>query len=220
MNKNKFVLFDIDYTLFDKDLFLDSLFESIGIMLDIDKKIMWKIGNVSYRQSVVELDHFDPKYFSLKVAEGLDRLQSLRKIENAVSEKYNSPGSLYKETLETIEEISRIAKIGILSKGHDVFQKNKINKFRHLLEEDHIYITKDKYETLLSIIHKYNGLKLFLIDDLLDVLYSAKKIKPDIITIWVKRGIYAENKKPIPGFLPDAEVANLSEVVRIVRSNS
>ena len=42
---------------------------------------------------------------------------------------------------------------------------------------------------------------------------------PSVFTIWVKRGFYAENQKNIPGFKPDAEIKNLSEVVKIVKEN-
>jgi FMN phosphatase YigB (HAD superfamily) len=218
-NSKPVVLFDIDYTLFDKDLFLDSLYGSIGNLFGISIDGMKRVGNAAYEECTSEFDHFEPKYFSQKIAEGLGKMQFLQKIENEVLNKYNSPGSLYSETLKTIEEISEVARIGILSKGQSVFQRNKIYKFKNLLDEDHIYITDDKYKTLLNIINKYKGIKLYLVDDLLDILYSAKKLKSDIVTVWVKRGIYAQNREPIPGFKPDVEVENLSEVVKIVKSN-
>jgi len=219
MQNKPVVLFDIDYTLFDKDIFLDSLFISVGNLFGMERNEITEIGKLAYKENIVELDHFDPKYFSLKIAENLDKLQDLARIEDLVLEKYNNPESLYPETLDTVNKISEIATVGIFSKGHDRFQKNKINKFRHLLKEDHIYITNNKYEALQRIADKYSGVKLYLVDDLLDILYSAKKLKADIMTIWVKRGIYAKNQEAISGFSPDAEIENLSEVVKIVKSN-
>ena len=149
----------------------------------------------------------------------LDKQKDLQRIEKLVTEKYNHPGSLYEETLDTITKISKIATIGIFSKGHDQFQRNKISEFKHLLGEDHIYIMSNKFEALREIADKYSGIKLYLVDDLLDILYSAKKLKADIYTIWIKRGRYAMNQEPIPGFSPDAQIGNLSEVVKVIESN-
>lgn len=213
------VLFDIDYTLFNRDKFLESLFDSVGELFEIEKKMMREIGEIAYRETVAEVDHFSPKEFSLKIATALGKISLLPKIEEIVTAKYNRPESLYEETLETITEVAKVADVGIFSRGHKQFQGNKIMKFKHLLHADHIYMDIDKLKILPEIIAKYKQAKLYLIDDLLDVLHLAKKLKEDIVTIWVKRGMYAENQKDIPGFSPDAEVENLSEVARIVKSN-
>lgn len=212
----KVVLFDIDYTLFDKDIFLDSLFSSIGDLLGIEKGQMKKIGDVSYKENIEELDHFDPKYFSSRIAKNLNREENLESIEDLVSRKYNSPGSLYEESIKTLGEISKIATVGILSKGHSVFQRNKIFAFIHLLDEAHIYITDDKYKMLESIMGKYKDIELYIVDDLLDILYASKKLKDNVFTIWIKRGVYADSQEEIPGFIPDATVLNLSEIIPII----
>ncbi|OGH24823.1 MAG: hypothetical protein A3B47_00105 [Candidatus Levybacteria bacterium RIFCSPLOWO2_01_FULL_39_24] len=220
MQQNKpVVLFDIDYTLFNRDIFLESLFDSIGSLFKIDKKAMAQIGQTAYKETVNEFNRFKPKEFSLKVAKALGRIRGLRKIEDIAMAKYNRPESLYEETLETISEVSRIAVIGIFSKGHKQFQVNKVRKFKHLLHVDHVYMGVDKYKTLPKIIDKYKQTKLYLIDDLLDILYLAKKLKNDIVTIWVKRGIYAASQELIPGFKPDAIITNISDIVSIIKNN-
>ena len=86
-------------------------------------------------------------------------------------------------------------------------------------KEENVHIFDNKDANLIKIIDKYKGLKIFIIDDKLEILYSAKMYMDQLFTIWVKRGWYAENQKAIPDFIPDAEVENLSDVVRIVKSN-
>ena len=66
---------------------------------------------------------------------------------------------------------------------------------------------------------KYKDSKLFFVDDKLEILYSAKKHMPQVVTIWVKRGPFAQNQKPILDFNPDAQVDNLLEVVEIIKKS-
>ena len=158
MNKKKFVLFDIDFTLFDVQAFKDS-----------------------------------------KLTE------------------YTA----YKEVMQVLDETSKFARLGIISKGETEFQKTKLEKtgMAKFFKEENIHIFEDKEANLTKIIDKYKDHRIFLVDDRLGTLHSAKKHLEQVFTIWVKRGWFAENQKEIFGFTADAEVENLSEVVRIVRSN-
>jgi len=159
MHKNKIVLFDIDYTLFDTAFF--------------------KQSGLSYHK-------------------------------------------IYEEVVKVLDALSTFATLGIFSKGETQFQKTKLEKtgiLKHFREEN-INIFIDKDVNLIQVIEKYKDSRIFFVDDKLEILYSAKKHAKQVFTIWVKRGWYAENQKGIPGFKPDAEVENLSEVARIVRSGS
>ncbi len=158
MNKQKFVLFDIDFTLFDTQTFKDSKLT-----------------------------------------------------------KYTS----YGEVISVLENLSKIAELGIFSKGESEFQKTKLEKtgMAKFFKEENVHIFIDKDVNLINVLENYKNSKIFLIDDKLEILYSAKKCMEQVFTIWVKRGWFAENQNPIKGFKSDAEVENLSEVVRIVGSN-
>ncbi len=85
-------------------------------------------------------------------------------------------------------------------------------------KENNIHIFDDKDVNLISVLEKYKDSRIFLVDDKLGILYSAKKHMDQVFTIWVKRGPYAKNQEPILGFKPDAEVEDLSEVTKIIRS--
>jgi len=158
MNKKKFVLFDIDFTLFDT-----------------------------------------------------------RTFKNSQLTRY----TVYVEVMSVLEKLSKIAELGIFSKGESEFQKTKLAKtgMEKFFKDKNIHIFIDKDVNLINVLGKYRDSGIFIVDDRLEILYSAKKHMEQVFTIWVKRGWYAENQKPISGFTSDAEVENLSEVVRIVQSN-
>jgi len=128
---------------------------------------------------------------------------------------------IYAEVTQTLDGLNNFATLGIFSKGETQFQKTKLEKtgMAKFFKEENVHIFDNKDANLIKIIDKYKGLKIFIIDDKLEILYSAKMYMDQLFTIWVKRGWYAENQKAIPDFIPDAEVENLSEVVRIVKSN-
>ncbi len=132
-----------------------------------------------------------------------------------------SEHKVYAEVIQVLDGLNNFATLGIFSKGEVQFQKAKLEKTGMIkfFKEKNIHIFDDKDINLIRIIDKYKNYKLFLVDDKLEILYLAKKYMKQVFTIWVKRGWYAENQKAIPGFTPDAKVDNLSEIVRIVKSN-
>ena len=158
MSKNKVVLFDIDYTLFDTAFFKES-----GL-----------------------LEH-----------------------------------KIYEEVMQVLNNLNAVATLGIFSKGEVQFQKTKLDKtgMGKFFEENNIHIFDDKDVNLTSVLEKYKDSRIFLVDDKLRILYSAKKHMPQVFTIWVRRGPFAKIQKEIPGFTSDAEVVNLSEIVSIINRN-
>jgi hypothetical protein len=132
-----------------------------------------------------------------------------------------SDNKTYEEVRQVLDNLNTFATLGIFSEGEIQFQKTKLKKtdLVKFFEEKDVHIFDDKNINLKQTISKYKDSKIFLVDDRLGVLFSAKKNEKRIFAIWIKRGRYAQSQKPIPDFIPDAQVANLSEVVKIVRSN-
>ncbi len=131
-----------------------------------------------------------------------------------------SEHKIYEEVMQVLDSLSAVATLGIFSKGESEFQKIKLEKtgMAKFFKENDMHIFDDKDANLIGVLEKYKNSKLFLVDDKLGVLYSAKKHMPQVIAIWVKRGPFAQNQKEIPGFKPDAEVENLREIVSIINS--
>ena len=157
MDKNKVVLFDIDYTLFDTALFKESKL---------------------------------------------------------------SKHKVYEEVIEVLDYLKKSATLGVFSEGNIDSQRRKLKETNidKYFDKDHTHVVLKKLDELKRVLKNYENRQIFFVDDKLSILFDAKKIFPKVIAIWVKRGVYAENQKEIPGFRPDAEVENLSEVVKIVKS--
>lgn len=137
-----------------------------------------------------------------------------RKFKDSLLQDYN----IYNEVMEVLTELAGLASLGIFSKGETEFQKTKLKKtgIQRLFREENTHIFDDKDINLIKIIDKYRDFKIILVDDKLEILHSAKKHKPQVFTVWVKRGPYAKMQKPILGFKPDAEIIDLKEVVGII----
>ena len=129
--------------------------------------------------------------------------------------------NLYTEVLDLLAALRGKARLGIFSEGELDFQKTKLLKtdiLKHFLEEN-IHIVANKDATMREVLKRYKDETVFLVDDKLPVLHAAKEIMGTVKTIWIRRGIYAENQKPIFGFTPDYQVTNLSDVATIVEEN-
>ena len=123
-----------------------------------------------------------------------------------------------KEGLESIAKDPSI-KIGIFSGGESGFQLKKIEQIESFFHKDHIHVIKYKHLNVSKIIKKYKDFQVYLVDDVLNILYNAKKIDKSIITIWIKRGRFAEQKKDFADFRPDFDISDLKEIISIVEGS-
>lgn len=214
--KQKVVLFDIDYTLFDTEQFRDKLYKGLE---DVLEQKVQDAGTGIYKDIRKELGYFNPNLFLKRLAKHLKREADKEALRNVIWDEVAMRACIYPETEGTIEQLAKEALIGIFSKGFNTFQRAKLIAIKHFLDDQHIHVTVNKETRLPKLIKKYEGKRLYLVDDALDILSIAKKLDTNIFTIWVKRGRFAEMQEPIEGFVPDAIVLNLRTVVKIVTKN-
>lgn len=126
--------------------------------------------------------------------------------------------TLYKEVESTLEELSRVATLGIFSQGEVAFQKKKLNetKIAQYFFEEHTHIVQYKVDVMKEVFDTYKGSKIFFIDDWIDMLRMAKKVDSSVFTIWITRGEYKNEQKEFSDFTPDAVIVNLQEAVAII----
>jgi FMN phosphatase YigB (HAD superfamily) len=129
---------------------------------------------------------------------------------------------IYDEVVDVLGNLKNIGEFGIFSKGDDLFQKEKLEKtgISKYFNKKYIHVFKDKDIKLMEVIDLYKDYRIFLVDDKLDILYYAQKHRKDVVTIWVKRGPFAEKQKPISGFKPNLEVKDLLEIVKYISEKS
>src|ERR1700689_525668 len=65
----------------------------------------------------------------------------------------------YKEVNDTLEKLSRIATLGILSQGEVAFQKKKLNetKIAQYFFEEHTHIVQFKIDVMKEVFEKYKN---------------------------------------------------------------
>ncbi len=127
---------------------------------------------------------------------------------------------IFEEVKDVLDRLGKVAILGIFSEGDLEFQRKKLKEtaIYDYFEKDNTHIVLSKLADLRKVLARYKNRKTFFVDDKLSILFEAKKIFPEVVTIWVRRGIYALNQKEISGFKPDAIVENLQELVTIVSS--
>lgn len=216
MKKNSVILFDIDYTLFDTEIFREKLYDSISLALGIEKDKLTDKQQDAIRSIRSEVGYFHPEKFSHYLALSLNREKDEDKILKAIFKPENFLKVYYRETESVLKSLSGKLPLGVFSKGYSSLQKEKIKKLKKFLEDKHIHISTNKFESLPEILNKYKDKTLYIVDDALDVLHNAKQLSSSVITIWIKRGFFAEKQQPIEGFAPDAIIENLSELLPIV----
>jgi len=122
--------------------------------------------------------------------------------------------SLYAEVENTLKNLADHAVLGIFSEGETDLQKLKITNtgLDKYFSDLHIHVFASKKDFFTFTARNYTGSKIILVDDKLEVLFSAKNDHPEIKTVWIKRGKYAENQQPIENFKPDLEVLDLKDL--------
>lgn len=214
---DKIVLFDIDYTLFDTELFRQKLYRAVKKALKVDSNVL----DVAQKESIIdvrrETGYFNPELFSKLLAKNLNREKDEKIIFEALFNKENFKDNYYKEVRDILKKTSKIARIGIFSKGHHKLQREKLYEFKDILKSDDVHIATNKYKILLDVLDLYKKYRVYLVDDALDVLYEAKKLNKQIFTIWVKRGFYADKQENIKNWEPDAIISDLSKLLGIIK---
>ncbi len=203
-NKKIVVLFDIDRTIFNTAMFANDVYKKN--YKSIDKETFYK--NLEEIRINLKQIFSEKNTIRLNIASSLWRQAGLGQ-------------NFYEETITVLEEISKIVTVGIFSKGDERYQREKIKSILRFFNEDNINITLDKYKKLPEIIKKHKYDKLIIVDDMLNVLYTAKKLNKDIYTVWIKRKVsdeeYVFNQESIEGFSPDVTMSNLKKLIPIIK---
>ena len=220
MIKEKLILFDIDSTLFDTQKYILTFMRKIGeelIAEDIEDFV--KIALAIYEENKNNRLFFDLEGFSSVLSKKINRKIDNAKIRKIVFDEKLLEECIYPETLSVFKNLSNNKNLifGIFSSGKTDFQLLKIKSIRDFIHEKHIHISiADKKSQVAKVLEKYNdNIKIYLIDDLLEILMTAKIFNPSITVIWSKRGRHMYDQK-IDGFTPDFTVTSLTEIIKIV----
>lgn len=217
--KRTLVLFDIDHTLFDASLYRQLMFDLIEKCIAIEKgeSLREKLAEVyiSHRKKIRYFDlEFMLRELQLEINTEIDIAAIFDKI---LKDETSYTQAIYEDTVEVLQELAKNndVTIGIFSNGRHEHQLQKIKSFAHLIDKEHIHIFRMKEKELEKLSAKYKDYKLFIVDDILEILYNAKKVDNAINTVWIRRDGVLDQKTDT--FTPDYTVRNLREIIPVVR---
>lgn len=218
--KDNLILIDIDHTLFDAERFKKKLFSHIvHVLLRHDMVIDEATCESLYKKHAKMNEVFMPEQFVEEIFEeiGIDNEEVKKELLAELFAKSIHQAHLFEDTVRALHELEAFGKLGIFSQGNRKFQLAKLQEIQDFFAIEHIHIVVNKKNELRNIFEKYHEKTVVFIDDALPVLFEVKQLFPDVYTIWMKRGKYAENQNAITGFEPDSTVSSLEEAVPIVK---
>jgi len=219
--KKRFILLDIDNTLFDSTSYREKFSDKICTVLT--KQGVSNAANIC-----------DDVYTSLRVAKGLfapeefvDALVAKAGLPLSLSQQlldiiYHEKtirDNLYSEIRGTLMRLKEYGILGIFSQGKEKLQRKKIDTIQHFFHEDHMHIVENKEKAIEHVFTRYADSDTYLIDDALPILHAIHQQFPSIHTIWMKRGRYAKSQQDIAHFRPGASIVQLDEVLDIIKEN-
>ena len=217
-NSSTLILFDIDYTLFDVNKFRRKIFKIIKNMaLGKEIKNIDSMLREAYIVSRKDTGYFSLRTFLEYILTGLKVQVPIETLEKEILKEDLFTGNLYKEAKNVLRTLAKnkSLRIGIFSAG-DFFQRKKVKEIEDFLNREHVHIFVKKHKELPAIIKLYKKYKLYIVDDMLKILRTAKLLNKNVFTIWVKRKKFARQAEEITDFMPDAIVANLKEIPKLV----
>lgn len=177
----KIIFFDIDGTLFDVPNFLNLLHQKLIDQFDMTNQDISKL-KILYDEVKKENGYFLPTSFLTKIVNHF-QLLDLDRLEEIFWNVDLFEKSLYKDTL-AVGDLAKLAKIGIYSKGDLEFQRKKLSFLETSIDDQDIYIFPNKIGKAREVFEKYEGYKVYLVDDDLEVLEhveNSTRVNPVLI---------------------------------------
>ena len=171
------------------------------------------------------------KRYKIKKSRFLEAYQDSKKISGVVdvcvlskllgiSEKFffdtKFQKFLFKNSLQNLQILKTSGTVIIFSLGNKQFQQTKVKEcgIEQVVGEKNIVIVNDKTYGIKELLKKLHG-QVVMIDDASEILEEATRIRPDIITIWVRYGRY-KNRLPIIRSSITIEVGSFDEGVSTI----
>lgn len=182
--KGKIILFDIDGTLFDSSSFIKGFYKNISTKFNLGSDDIITMQRF-YEENKKKNGYFLPGIFLDKIAHNFPSIDLV--LLNKIFWNIDLfEENMYKDT-SLIRDLSKVAVIGIFSKGDSDFQKQKLTFFGDLLDGDNVHIFPNKIDKMDGVLGKYEDFQTYLIDDQNEVLIKAKELFPDIYAILIDR---------------------------------
>jgi len=206
--KQKITLFDIDGTLFDPKLFLENFYIKLTAKFNLTQEQLEQI-RAYYQKNKDEYSYFNPEAFLKTISQNFPQITEDH-LNSLFWDQKMFMSSFYKD-VDVLKPLSKIAKIGIFSKGDSKFQQEKLVSIRTFLNEENVNIFTNKIDKINQVLNKYRNFKIYLIDNDMVVLSQAKEFNGSIFTIQILR---VENQ--LKNDRIDKTIDNLYQLEKII----
>jgi FMN phosphatase YigB (HAD superfamily) len=219
LNPNKLVLFDIDHTLFNTELYRKQLYKNLADELKLNGKDHYEIVDTKYKEIKNKYGYFRPDEFLKSLLNISTSNTDYKTLASVFHNKDLYRGALFPEVEKVLLQLKKMSiQIGIFSTGNNSYQKIKIKEIKKYLNENHIHIVTDKFKIIKTTLDTYNEFQAYLVDDYPQILIDAKAHNNNLFTIFINR------KERYPGtvipndFKSDATITHLSQLIGIIRN--
>lgn len=179
--KKPILLFDIDYTLFNTDIFRSTSLMEIAARCNLDEDAVRRFY-AEYRKGTQGPMGINMKHFTTHIGNAFNLSPDfLFSIVMDTEKLYLD--SLYPDTVSTLTLLSKEYTLGIFSQGYREFQENKLKQcgIMYYFKKEYIFIFPDKTVTSELKILPHNAV---IIEDRLPVVQA---IQPPLRVIHINR---------------------------------
>jgi FMN phosphatase YigB (HAD superfamily) len=213
--KRKIILFDIDFTLSNRDFLVGfgrkSLSDLVGKPILELNPIVEKI----IKESSLRFGIFNIYFYSKQISVQLHNSGLEKKMIEVFLKKYPYDAAIYPEVKSVLNELKEKYILGIQTDGQEIFQLKKIKPIRNYFDNKYIFVCKNKQE---EIFEKINGIEknVIIIDD--KPTYVDKLMHKGVDAFFINRGFWAKKYSENPDRYPHIKniVSNLTEFANLL----
>ncbi len=218
---NKIVLFDIDHTVFDANLYRVKLYANLAKALGSDTHQFSKTAEYEYAKLRKKTNYFTPDTLLRTILADSKSQADFKKAEDVFWSRELYESCVYPEVKKVFSYLStNNIPIGIFSTGDILHQKIKIESLKEYLSENHIYISPNKFKIIKTTLKIYKDYRTFLVDDYPQILEEAKSHHETIFTVFINRNEANPHMMMSNNFTPDATITNLGQLIDIIKNNN
>ncbi len=215
----KLALFDIDYTIFNTNLYRKKLFENLAHVLECQVDDFSEIGKNVYKKLRQTTPYLTPSLFLEAILDITNKPNKLKDAQTVFWDKGLYESCIYPDVKQTFSYLTdNNVQIGIFSTGNLEHQKIKVESLKEYLIDNHTYISLDKLEIIKNTFNASSSHQTFLIDDYPQVLENAKEHNNKVIIIYINREDGHPDTVLPNNFKPDATITNLELLIDIINS--
>ncbi|MFA5532127.1 MAG: HAD family hydrolase [Candidatus Shapirobacteria bacterium] len=200
--EEKIILFDIDDTLVDTHPMAKSFYQKIANTIGVSLEEIVE-AKEKYKTTLEKYSDYHPNEL-MEFIHKVFKIDENKKTNPFVEEKHYRE-SLFPETRNVLEKLSKKYRLGIFSEGFEDYQSNKISALTDLLDKNLIFILRRKIEE--SSLNKLPKGSI-IIDDRIEVVEKLRDFG-GFQVFWLNR---KNDHKKIAGV---KTINSLSELITI-----